>query len=599
MPLGEGTVLGGRYRLLSRVGRGGMGVVWHAHDDILDRDVAIKEVLFPPGLGETEHRVLYERTLREARSAARLNHRGIVTVHDVVEEDGRPCIVMELVRARSLQDVIDDEGPLDPIPTAEIGLQVLAALRAAHAAGITHRDVKPANVLLATRSSDERISAATRVVITDFGIATMEGDATLTQTGLVMGSPAYISPERAQGDRATPASDLWSLGATLYAACEGRAPYHRTEAMAAITAIMSEEAPPPRHAGPLTPVLMGLLVKDPERRMTADEAADGLRRAAQSTRPLPSPSRQAAGDVPAPGHPGDPGEAGGPPGRDAYGAGPEAYDPPERTRAPAGAGRRDPGEPAARAYDAGGPGPYERAAPGYGPDEHGAPATGASGPSVPATGPAAPGGARRRGPRRALAAGLMALVVAGVAVAVLFTHPWSGSGHATDGSPTSAPPSPSSSPPPAPVPAGYRMAPGPYGSRIAVPRGWVRRAKPGSVLWYDPATGAQLQVDCTGWGTTDPHAHWLRFARKAAAGPNLPGFHTIGGSPATFRYRGWPAADLEWMWRQTRGPMHGYDRGVWANGRPYALFVAAPQRDWARYQPVLDSVFATFQPGSS
>jgi eukaryotic-like serine/threonine-protein kinase len=296
MPLGEGSALGRRYRLLSRIGRGGMGAVWHAHDDLLDRDVAVKEVRYPPGLTESERAVLYERTLREARSAARLSHPGIVTVHDVVEEDGRPCIVMELLRARSLQDLIDQGVTLSPVQVAEVGAQTLAALRAAHDAGILHRDVKPANVLL---SGDGPVSHATRVVITDFGIATMEGDSTLTQTGLVVGSPAYIAPERAQGDKAVPASDLWALGATLYAACEGRAPHDRVEAMSALTAVLTEEPPPPRHAGPLTPVLLGLLAKDPGVRMTAEDAADALGRIASAGHPEPAETVRDAG-VPSP-----------------------------------------------------------------------------------------------------------------------------------------------------------------------------------------------------------------------------------------------------------------------------------------------------------
>ena len=280
MPFGEGSVLGRRYRLLSQVGRGGMGRVWHAHDDLLHRDVAVKEVIFPPGLTASDREVLYERTLREARSAARLTHPGIVTVHDVVEEDGRPWIVMEFVRAPSLQEVIDGEGRLPVTRVADIGAQMLAALRVAHASGVLHRDVKPANVLL-----DARADGSARVVITDFGIARIDGDATLTQTGLVLGSPAYIAPERARGEGASPASDLWALGATLYAACEGRSPHDRVEAMAALTAVLNEEPEPPRYAGRLGPLMMGLLVKDPAQRVTADRAAADLASAARGEAP--------------------------------------------------------------------------------------------------------------------------------------------------------------------------------------------------------------------------------------------------------------------------------------------------------------------------
>jgi serine/threonine protein kinase len=260
--MAQARLLGNRYRLDSVVGRGGMGTVWRAFDVMLDREVAVKEVVLPPGLNDAERAVLYERTFREARASARLNHPGVVTVHDVVEESDRPWIVMELVLAPSLQDLLD-RGPLEHRRVAEIGLQMLGALRHAHEKGILHRDVKPSNVL---------ITDSGRVVLTDFGIAQVEGDATLTQTGLVMGSPAYIPPERAQGERAVPASDLWALGATMYAAVEGRSPYERPDAMASLQAALSEPVPPPRNAGPLARVLDGLLAREPVNRMTASQA---------------------------------------------------------------------------------------------------------------------------------------------------------------------------------------------------------------------------------------------------------------------------------------------------------------------------------------
>ncbi|MDX6743776.1 serine/threonine-protein kinase [Actinocorallia sp. A-T 12471] len=265
MEQGPARLLGGRYRLVSEIGRGGMGAVWRARDTMLDRDIAVKEVTFGPGLTQKEKDVLKQRTLREAKASARLNHPNVVTVHDVVEEEGRPWIVMELVEAPSLQEILDAERTIDPWRAAEIGLQVLDALRAAHNRGILHRDVKPSNILITAGSP-------ARVVLTDFGIAQMEGDVTLTQTGLVMGSPAYIPPERVQGERATAASDLWSLGATLFAAVEGYAPYERPDAMAALQAALSEPVPRPVNAGRLTRVLEGLLVREPAARMTGDQA---------------------------------------------------------------------------------------------------------------------------------------------------------------------------------------------------------------------------------------------------------------------------------------------------------------------------------------
>ncbi|MGI5156139.1 protein kinase domain-containing protein [Microbispora sp. CA-102843] len=271
-PEGQGRLVGRRYRLLSPVGRGGMGMVWHAHDVLLDRDVAVKELLLPFGLDNAGAQTAHRRMLREARSAARLSHPGIVTVHDVVEEDGRPWIVMELVRAWSLEQAVRQSGPLPVVQAAEIGIRVLDALRHAHAAGILHRDVKPGNVLL----------TADRVVLTDFGIAAIEGDVTITQTGLLMGSPAYIPPERLQGRPITHAADLWSFGATLYAAVEGRPPYEGPDAVAVLGAVLTQEPSRPRRAGALLPVIEGLLRKNPADRLPAAQVAEMLERVLHS-----------------------------------------------------------------------------------------------------------------------------------------------------------------------------------------------------------------------------------------------------------------------------------------------------------------------------
>ncbi|GIH29223.1 hypothetical protein Aph01nite_75330 [Acrocarpospora phusangensis] len=261
-----------------------MGMVWHAHDVLLDRDVAVKELILPYGLDQAGRQVAHRRMLREARSAARLSHPGIVTVHDVVEEDGRPWIVMELVRAWSLEQAVRQSGPLPVSQVAEIGIRVLDALRHAHAAGILHRDVKPGNVLL----------TADRVVLTDFGIAAIEGDVTITQTGLLMGSPAYIPPERLQGRTITHAADLWSFGATLYAAVEGRPPYEGPDAVAVLGAVLTQEPNRPQRAGVLLPVIEGLLRKNPADRIGAAQVADMLERVLHShgngLRAMPQPS---------------------------------------------------------------------------------------------------------------------------------------------------------------------------------------------------------------------------------------------------------------------------------------------------------------------
>ncbi|MET8003216.1 serine/threonine-protein kinase [Nonomuraea glycinis] len=270
----------GRYRLIEPLGEGGMGVVWRAHDELLDRLVAVKEVRYT-GVGDKQRAELNSRTIREARAAGRLDHPSVIVIHDVVEEDGRPWIVMQLVRSRSLAEVIRDGGPLAVPQVAAIGARVLDALRAAHATGVLHRDVKPENVLLAEDG---------RVVLTDFGIASLEAEAGLTATGGLVGTPAYMPPERLNGEPARPEADLWSLGATLYAAAEGAPPFRRDSWAATVAAVLRDPLEPPRRAGSLSPVIVGLLRRDPATRMPAAQAAELLARAAapqDGTMPIP------------------------------------------------------------------------------------------------------------------------------------------------------------------------------------------------------------------------------------------------------------------------------------------------------------------------
>ncbi len=264
-----------------------MGIVWRARDDYLHRDVAVKEITLPTGLSETDRAGLLERFVREARAAARLDHPAIISVYDVIAQDGLPWIVMRLVRGRSADQLVRDEGPLPVGRVAAIGLQVLDALGAAHAEEILHRDVTPRNVLVGDDG---------RVILTDFGIASIEGATALTQTGALIGSPGYMAPERLRGRAAGPESDLWSLGATLYFAAEGRRAYVADETPVLIGMVLSEEPGPVRHAGPLEPVLRGLLVKDPAARMTAEETRLRLRALAgghQETERQPAPGRTA------------------------------------------------------------------------------------------------------------------------------------------------------------------------------------------------------------------------------------------------------------------------------------------------------------------
>jgi hypothetical protein len=282
-----GRVIAGRYNLVETIGRGAMGVVWRARDSLLDRDVAIKEVFLNGAISDEERENAYKRTMREARTAARLSHRGVVTVYDVAEEDRRPWIIMELVPSRSLDQVLASDGPLPPLRACRVGQQLLAALAAAHAAGVLHRDVKPSNVLIANEPDGDR------AVLTDFGIAQFAGDPRLTQTGMVMGSPGFTAPERIRGGIATPASDLWSLGATLYAAVEGRGPYEeRGGAITTMSAIINENAPPASSAGPLAPLIAALLRRNPVARPTAVAASRMFAGVLPLLPELPPPARR-------------------------------------------------------------------------------------------------------------------------------------------------------------------------------------------------------------------------------------------------------------------------------------------------------------------
>ncbi|MFF0642636.1 serine/threonine-protein kinase [Streptomyces tendae] len=257
---GAGRLIAGRYRLIARLGHGGMGTVWRAEDETVGREVAVKEPRVPDHLPERERANAFERMRREARAAARLDHPAVVDVHDVAVVDGQPWIVMELVRGRSLGDALQ-EGTLGAREAARIGLEVLGALEAAHAAGVLHRDVKPDNVLLGRYD---------RVVLTDFGIAQIEGETSLTDTGGFVGSPEYIAPERVLGQRPGPASDLWSLGVVLYAATEGVSPFRRSNTPATLQSVLNATPAPPAAAqGPLAEVITGLLDKDPARRPDA------------------------------------------------------------------------------------------------------------------------------------------------------------------------------------------------------------------------------------------------------------------------------------------------------------------------------------------
>ncbi|MER5254875.1 serine/threonine-protein kinase [Streptomyces sp. NPDC002855] len=264
---GQGDVVDGRFELLERLGSGGMGTVWRARDTVLHREVAIKEVRpTERELTVEESRVLRERVLREARALARLNHPHVVTIHHIVDTGPHPWLVMELLPGRTLQDLLE-QGTLPPHEAARIGRELLSALRVAHAAGILHRDVKPANVLL---RGEVPGGAGPSVVLTDFGIASLHGSTQLTATGDLIGSPEYMAPERIRGTDQGPAADLWSLGLVLYLAVEGVSPLRRATTLATLAAVLDDPVPPPVRSGPLAPVLSALLVRDPALRPDAE-----------------------------------------------------------------------------------------------------------------------------------------------------------------------------------------------------------------------------------------------------------------------------------------------------------------------------------------
>ncbi|MFE7167324.1 serine/threonine-protein kinase [Streptomyces sp. NPDC057616] len=287
----DGRLVGGRYRLTERIGSGGMGTVWQAYDELVEREVAVKQPRLPGDPDDEQHRRAAHRLYREARAAARVDHPAAVSIHDVVEEDGLPWIVMELVRGESLHEVLR-RGPVEAAEAARIGLAVLGALRAANAVGIVHRDVKPANVLLGAHG---------RVVLTDFGIAHVQGEESLTVSGEFVGSLEFVAPERMSGRSAGPASDLWSLGVLLYAAVEGASPFRRTTVESTLAAVIAADPPEPKQAGPLGPLISRLLTKNPDGRPCAEETATVLE-AVTEGRPVPliEPGRsepQDAGDL--------------------------------------------------------------------------------------------------------------------------------------------------------------------------------------------------------------------------------------------------------------------------------------------------------------
>ncbi|MEU8301378.1 serine/threonine-protein kinase [Micromonospora sp. NPDC048909] len=595
------VLIAGRYRLLDLVGRGGMGRVWRARDEMLHREVAVKQVVPPAWLADDERAELRARTLREARTAARLNHPRVVRLYDVVPVDGEPWIVMEYVPSRTLQDVLDAEGPLDPPRAARIGLAVLAALRAAHAAGVLHRDVKPQNVLVAHDG---------RVMLTDFGLAVFDGgDGAMTRPGMVLGSPQYVAPERAAEGVSSVEADLWSLGATLHAAVEGCSPYARSTAMATLSALASAPPDPAPHAGALAPVLAGLLHRDPRQRIDHDEAHRRLTTAAQRV----GPQAPVAADHPTGDRPGS---------APADGWSPTA--PVAEPGAPGGAGDgRRADAPAERS-----PSPADTA------DRPAATGGGASGPAGGGASPAGElaGGDGRRLLRRGalVATALLVAAAAGIGTALAVT----GDGHqepnAADRRDPGPPPSgpfdrgpdrhrpppggPGVPPPPfpcvrpdivgQPVPAagpaaGERFRP-PHGwlwhadargFRVAVPSGW-RYSQDGPIACFqDPATGRALGV--AGPESGDPVPRLRAVRDEAAETGALPDYDEMRLAPS--------GADTVWelRWDTPHGDrLHATQTvpGTPPGAEGWTLGWIAGDSDWAAAGADWSTIRASFRP---
>ncbi len=555
-----------------------MGTVWRARDEVLHRDIALKEIRLPPQLDAVELDTLRRRALREARTAARLNHPNIVAMYDVLQEDGRPWIVMQLVPHRSLTEAVQADGPLSPSQGAQIGLQVLAALRSAHESGVLHRDVKPGNVLL---------GPGNQAVLTDFGMAIADGSPTLTTSGVLIGSPSYMAPERARGAPATPAADLWALGATLYAAVEGRPPFDRDTTIAVLTAVVSDDPDPPDRAGPLWPVISGLLRKDPGTRL----------RPAQVERLL---SRIAAG-----------GAAG--------------WDGPlDEPTSPLGeAGRTGGGPPLARGdhlppapSSASRPEPVAAAA--IGPDEplagsHDEPRAGTQG-AVAGSQDTAPG----RSVWRLAAVIAVAAVVATAAIAAAISVASEGTpGHRAattapkrtsaahaaarpSAVPSPRPSGPAAAPPgsgSAALPAGFVWYHDPNGFSIGVPGGWQVSHQGQVVYLRDPAGGRFLLIDQSNHPKPDPVADWRQ--QEANRIGTYPGYHRIR-LEAVHYAQAQQAADWEFTYYQGGQLVHVLNRNILANAdHAYALYWSTPAGQWAASFRLFEAFAATFRPAGA
>ncbi|WP_438296605.1 serine/threonine-protein kinase [Streptomyces sp. HUAS TT7] len=518
-----------------------MGKVWRAHDEVLHRTVAVKELTAALYVAEADRAILHARTQKEARAAARITHPGVVTVHDVLDHDNRPWIVMQYVDGPSLADAVKaaDDHRIDAREAARIGLHVLGALRAAHAAGVLHRDVKPGNVLLASDG---------RVLLTDFGIAAIEGDVTITKTGELVGSIDYLAPERVQGAHPGPASDLWSLGATLYAAVQGESPFRRDSPISTMQAVVEDEPPAPDRAGPLAPVIVALLRKDPEERPSAAEAErmflDAMEGRASKAAQAYVPTRQMS----------------------------------ERDMRSAAASQTGPTE-----LDA-----APRPVP-----ERPAPQT--------ATRPAP---RRRRWRTVALVVVLAAVVGVGAGFAYMkYQEGRDGSeGGGTGASSPSTTPESGNKPGGDPsVPAGFQRVKDPAGFTLLVPKGWKRQMD-GTEIDYTPDNGKhriRISIDKVP-DFENPYMHMLNLEKTLKERLQ---YKRLTLHSNTFRDQV-KSSLWEFTYYEKQdfpGKRHAIDQMYYGEGgKPeYAIYMSGPDEDWATIRQQFDTVLQGWQPTSS
>ncbi|MFD8548545.1 serine/threonine-protein kinase [Streptomyces sp. NPDC059649] len=526
-----------------------MGTVWRARDELLGRQVAVKRLHVSPQLEADELATRHERTTREAQAAARINHPNVVGVHDVVDDAGLPCIVMEYVPSTTLGDAIKEAartgGSVTPREAARIGRGMIAALRAAHAAGVLHRDVKPGNVLLGEDG---------RVVLTDFGIAVASGASTLTKTGELVGSIDYLAPERVKGGTPGPASDLWALGATLYQAVEGRPPFRKNTAVETAYAIAMDPLDPPRNAGPLTPLIEALLAKEPQDRPTTEVVEQALRAAEAD-------AQTAVLRRGAPLYPG--GGAGGGEPTAGDGTGLSTRQAPRPTESTMGQGA----EPLPESRTEAVPRPVSG------------------------------------GRRLAVVWGVVGVLAAtAIAGGVLYTAGYlgpstnQGAGGA-QAAPPATKPKPKSKPSPTklpPTPDGYRrVTEKDLGVSFPIPDGWTRLYKPqlDEVDYIDPTRKVNLKISVLSFASADPVRHFAQVEQQVKAQQAREGHSYSRLRLQDTTYRGQPAAIWEYLFQGSVRMYRATDLGFGREGeREYAIYLSAPDALWTQYKPVFNVV---------